>query len=158
MSGMQGRRKQPEADFQQQVFAYLASALDGDSWFSAIPLGGGGAVRGAALETYRDQERVSPMSLPERRESRLAGAEEPPGAIVGCPALLPRVPAAGRLLRHRLQEFGSGRGRLVGGRLPAKSEDNPMSYIEEPHEPRRLAGRRLGGGNHPVAGLCPHPR
>ena len=47
---MQGRRKQPEADFQQQVFAYLASALDADSWFSAIPLGGGGAVRGALLK------------------------------------------------------------------------------------------------------------
>ena len=50
MSGMQARRKQPEADFQQQVFAYLASALDGNSWFSAIPLGGGGAVRGAILK------------------------------------------------------------------------------------------------------------
>ena len=47
---MQGRRKQPEADFQQQVFAYLASALDGNSWFSAIPLGGGGALRGALLK------------------------------------------------------------------------------------------------------------
>ena len=50
MSGMQGRRKTPEADFQQQVFAYLASALDDDSWFSAIPLGGGGALRGALLK------------------------------------------------------------------------------------------------------------
>lgn len=44
------RRLHQEADLQTQVCAYLQMAMDGNSWFSAIPLGGGGGIRGALLK------------------------------------------------------------------------------------------------------------
>jgi hypothetical protein len=42
--------KRPEQAFQQQVAQYLALSLGGTAWFSAIPLGGGGRLRGAILK------------------------------------------------------------------------------------------------------------
>lgn len=42
-------RAQPEQALQRQVAQFLAVALDGNSWFSSMPLGGGGRLRGAIL-------------------------------------------------------------------------------------------------------------
>lgn len=43
------KRPQPEQALQRQVAQFLAVALDGNSWFSSMPLGGGGRLRGAIL-------------------------------------------------------------------------------------------------------------
>lgn len=43
------RRAQPEQVFQRQVAQFLAVSLAGNSWFSSLPLGGGGRLRGAIL-------------------------------------------------------------------------------------------------------------
>jgi hypothetical protein len=43
------RRAQPEQVLQRQIAQFLAVALDGNSWFSSLPLGGGGKLRGAIL-------------------------------------------------------------------------------------------------------------
>lgn len=43
------RKPQPEQALQRQVAQFLAVALDGNSWFSSMPLGGGGKLRGAIL-------------------------------------------------------------------------------------------------------------
>lgn len=44
-------RRRPEQAFQQQVAHYLAAYLGGTTaWWSAIPLGGGGRLRGAILK------------------------------------------------------------------------------------------------------------
>ena len=43
------RRSQPEQALQRQVAQFLTLALDGNSWFSSMPLGGGGRLRGAIL-------------------------------------------------------------------------------------------------------------
>lgn len=42
-------RSHPEQILQRQVAQFLALALGGSAWFSTIPLGGGGKVRGAIL-------------------------------------------------------------------------------------------------------------
>ncbi len=48
---MSERRKQPEQTFQCQVKEYLDLALPTpDAWYTAIPAGGGGKVRGAILK------------------------------------------------------------------------------------------------------------
>ena len=48
---MNPRRKQPEQIFQRQVAKYLTLALPTpDAWFTTIPAGGGGKVRGAILK------------------------------------------------------------------------------------------------------------
>ena len=48
---MPPRRKTPEQDFQMTVKEYLELALPSpDAWFTAIPAGGGGKVRGAKLK------------------------------------------------------------------------------------------------------------
>lgn len=44
------KRQHPEADLQAQVCKFLAHALDGNSWFGAVPLGGGGRMRGQQLK------------------------------------------------------------------------------------------------------------
>jgi hypothetical protein len=44
------KRQAPEASFQTQVGRFLDAALDGNSWWSAIPLGGGGRLRGQQLK------------------------------------------------------------------------------------------------------------
>jgi hypothetical protein len=44
------RRRQPEAALQTQVCHFLSLSLDGNSWYTAIPLGGGGRLRGAQLK------------------------------------------------------------------------------------------------------------
>lgn len=43
------RRAQPEQALQRQVAEFLSVALAGNSWFSSMPLGGGGRLRGAIL-------------------------------------------------------------------------------------------------------------
>lgn len=43
------RRAQPEQALQRQVVQFLAVALEGNSFFTTIPLGGGGRLRGAIL-------------------------------------------------------------------------------------------------------------
>ena len=48
---MNPRRKQPEQIFQRQVADFLTLALPTpDAWFTTIPAGGGGKVRGAILQ------------------------------------------------------------------------------------------------------------
>lgn len=48
---MKPRRKQPEQIFQRQVADFLTLALPTpDAWFTTIPAGGGGKVRGAILK------------------------------------------------------------------------------------------------------------
>ncbi len=48
---MKPRRKQPEQIFQRQVADFLALALPTPgAWFTTIPAGGGGKVRGAILK------------------------------------------------------------------------------------------------------------
>jgi hypothetical protein len=47
---MIARRQHPEADLQAQVCKFLALALPRDAWFGAVPLGGGGRLRGATLK------------------------------------------------------------------------------------------------------------
>ena len=48
---MTSRRKQPEQIFQRQVADFLTLALPApDAWFTTIPAGGGGKVRGAILK------------------------------------------------------------------------------------------------------------
>lgn len=42
-------RRTPEQDLQRQIAQFLAIGLAGNSWWSTIPLGGGGKVRGAIL-------------------------------------------------------------------------------------------------------------
>lgn len=43
------RRAKPEQALQRQIAQFLAVALDGNSWWSSMPLGGGGRLRGAIL-------------------------------------------------------------------------------------------------------------
>jgi hypothetical protein len=43
------RRAQPEQALQRQVAQFLDVALAGNSWWSSMPLGGGGRLRGAIL-------------------------------------------------------------------------------------------------------------
>ena len=48
---MKARRKQPEQILQRQIAEFLTLALPTpDAWFTAIPAGGGGKVRGAILK------------------------------------------------------------------------------------------------------------
>ena len=48
---MKPRRKTPEQDFQKDVADFLTLALPfPDAWFTTIPAGGGGKVRGAKLK------------------------------------------------------------------------------------------------------------
>ena len=48
---MKPRRKTPEQDFQKAVAQYLTLALPTpEAWFTTIPAGGGGKVRGAILK------------------------------------------------------------------------------------------------------------
>ncbi len=42
--------KRPEQALQQQVAQFLDAALPDDAWWTAIPLGGGGRLRGAILK------------------------------------------------------------------------------------------------------------
>lgn len=44
------RRNNPEEQLQTAVCKFLALALDGNSWFGSVPLGGGGLSRGARLK------------------------------------------------------------------------------------------------------------
>lgn len=43
-------RQHPEADLQAQVCKFLTHALPKDAWFGAVPLGGGGRIRGQQLK------------------------------------------------------------------------------------------------------------
>ena len=43
-------RRHPEQALQQHVARFLTVALTGDAYFSALPLGGGGRLRGAILK------------------------------------------------------------------------------------------------------------
>lgn len=43
------KHAQPEQALQRQIAQFLAVALDGNSWWSSMPLGGGGRLRGAIL-------------------------------------------------------------------------------------------------------------
>jgi hypothetical protein len=42
-------RRAPEQALQRQIAQFLDAALAGNAWYSTIPLGGGGKVRGAIL-------------------------------------------------------------------------------------------------------------
>lgn len=46
---MIAKRQRPEEALQTAVCKFLTFALAGNSWFGAIPLGGGGRLRGATL-------------------------------------------------------------------------------------------------------------
>ncbi len=43
------KRRAPEQALQRQIAQFLDAALGGSAWYSTIPLGGGGRVRGAVL-------------------------------------------------------------------------------------------------------------
>jgi hypothetical protein len=43
------KRRAPEQALQRQIAQFLDAALAGNAWYSTIPLGGGGRVRGAIL-------------------------------------------------------------------------------------------------------------
>ena len=43
------KRRAPEQALQKQIAQFLDAALTGNAWYSTIPLGGGGRVRGAIL-------------------------------------------------------------------------------------------------------------
>lgn len=47
---MSGMRQRPEEQLQATVCAFLDWALAGNSWYTAIPLGGGGEARGRRLK------------------------------------------------------------------------------------------------------------
>lgn len=49
-AGIRKQRQNPEETLQIQVCHFLDVALDGNSWYSTIPLGGGGRMRGARLK------------------------------------------------------------------------------------------------------------
>lgn len=47
---MKARRQSPEEDLQASVCKFLTHALDGNSWFGSVPLGGGGLSRGMRIK------------------------------------------------------------------------------------------------------------
>jgi hypothetical protein len=56
-------RRAPEQALQRQIAQFLDVALAGNAWYSTIPLGGGGRVRGAILRGMGVKEGTPDMII-----------------------------------------------------------------------------------------------
>ena len=76
-----GRRRAPEQALQRQIAQFLDVALGGTAWYSAIPLGGGGRVRGAILRSMGTKEGTPDMVVLDAGRAIFLELKAPKGRV-----------------------------------------------------------------------------
>jgi len=74
-------RRAPEQALQRQIAQFLDVALGGTAWYSAIPLGGGGRVRGAILHSTGTKEGTPDMCVVDAGRVLFLELKSPKGRV-----------------------------------------------------------------------------
>ena len=74
-------RRAPEQALQRQIAQFLDVALGGTAWYGAIPLGGGGRVRGAILHSTGTKEGTPDMCVVDAGRVLFLELKSPKGRV-----------------------------------------------------------------------------
>jgi hypothetical protein len=97
------KRRAPEQALQRQIAQFLDTALAGNTWYSTIPLGGGGRVRGAILRSMGVKAGVPDMVVIDAGRAIWLELKAPKGRLsdeqTACHKLLRRAGCAVYVIR-----------------------------------------------------------